>query len=63
MAEQGLLVDADGAVGTQTLETWTGYSSFLYDQGLLVDADGKRADGPAGLRRAVHDRVPAVSRT
>jgi ABC-type nitrate/sulfonate/bicarbonate transport system substrate-binding protein len=41
MSEQGLLTDAAGAVGTQTLATWTGYSSFLYDQGLLVDANGK----------------------
>ena len=27
--------------GRQTLEQWTGYSSFLFEQGLLVDADGK----------------------
>jgi hypothetical protein len=40
MAEQGLLVDAEGNVGTQTLEQWTGYSSFLYEQGLLADANG-----------------------
>ena len=46
MAEQGLLVDASGAVGTQTLATWTGYSSFLYDQGLLVDANGKALTAP-----------------
>ncbi len=41
MAGQGLLVDAAGKVGVQTLDTWTGYSSFLYRQGLLTDADGK----------------------
>ncbi|HYO45037.1 MAG TPA: ABC transporter substrate-binding protein [Candidatus Limnocylindrales bacterium] len=41
MAESGLLVDAAGKVGVQTLETWTGYSSFLFEQGLLTDADGK----------------------
>jgi ABC-type nitrate/sulfonate/bicarbonate transport system substrate-binding protein len=41
MAESGLLVDAAGRVGVQTLEQWTGYSSFLYEQGLLTDADGK----------------------
>ena len=41
LAEQGLLLDAAGKGGTQTLEQWTGYSSFLYDQGLLADADGK----------------------
>ena len=46
MTEQGLLTDASGAVGTQTLETWTGYSSFLYDQGLLVDANGKALTAP-----------------
>lgn len=41
MAAQGLLTDAAGKVGVQTLETWTGYSSFLYEQGLLTDTDGK----------------------
>jgi ABC-type nitrate/sulfonate/bicarbonate transport system substrate-binding protein len=41
MAETGLLVDAAGNVGAQTLERWTGYSSFLYEQGLLTGADGK----------------------
>ena len=33
----GYLVDASGTFGTQTLERWTAYSSFLYEQGLLVD--------------------------
>jgi ABC-type nitrate/sulfonate/bicarbonate transport system substrate-binding protein len=46
MAEHKLLTDASGAVGTQTLAEWTGYSSFLYDQGLLVDADGKALTAP-----------------
>ncbi|MFL5651814.1 MAG: ABC transporter substrate-binding protein [Chloroflexota bacterium] len=46
MADQHLLTDATGAVGTQTLEEWTGYSSFLYDQGLLVDANGKQLAAP-----------------
>ena len=46
LAEQGLLVDAAGKGGTQTLEQWTGYSSFLYDQGLLADADGKPLTAP-----------------
>jgi ABC-type nitrate/sulfonate/bicarbonate transport system substrate-binding protein len=41
MASEGLLVDADGKVGTQTLAEWTGYSKFLYDQGLLADANGQ----------------------
>jgi ABC-type nitrate/sulfonate/bicarbonate transport system substrate-binding protein len=35
------LVDANGVFGTQTLERWTGYSTFLFDQGLLVDSAGK----------------------
>jgi ABC-type nitrate/sulfonate/bicarbonate transport system substrate-binding protein len=46
MAEQGLLVDADGKVGVQTLDGWTGYSSFLYAQGLLADAAGKPLAAP-----------------
>ena len=37
----GYLVDADGKVGTQTLERWTAYSKFLFDQHLLTDADEK----------------------
>jgi ABC-type nitrate/sulfonate/bicarbonate transport system substrate-binding protein len=41
MAQQELLTDAEGRVGTQTLEQWTGYSSFLYEQGLLAGADGR----------------------
>ena len=42
MADEGLLVDEAGNVGTQTLERWSGYSGFLYEAGLLTDADGKR---------------------
>jgi ABC-type nitrate/sulfonate/bicarbonate transport system substrate-binding protein len=45
LADQGLLL-ADGKAGTQTLDQWTGYSSFLYDQGLLTDADGKPLASP-----------------
>jgi ABC-type nitrate/sulfonate/bicarbonate transport system substrate-binding protein len=41
MSDEGLLVDAAGAVGAQTLEQWTGYSSFLYEQGLLTGPDGR----------------------
>jgi ABC-type nitrate/sulfonate/bicarbonate transport system substrate-binding protein len=41
LAEQGLLVDAAGNAGTQTLDQWSGYSSFLFDQRLLTDAEGK----------------------
>ena len=58
----GFLVDADGKVGTQTLEQWTGYSSFLYEQGLLADAGRQAADRRARLRLAVHERLPAVTR-
>ena len=46
MAEQGLLVDAEGKVGVQALAGWTGYSSFLYEQGLLADAEGKPLAAP-----------------
>ncbi len=60
MAEQGLLVDEDGKVGVQTLDQWTGYSSFLYEQGLLADAEGKPLAAAAGLRRPVHERLPAL---
>ena len=46
LTEQDLLVDAAGHAGTQTLDTWSGYSGFLYDQGLLVDAAGKPLTAP-----------------
>ena len=46
LAEQGLLVDEQGRVGMQTLETWSGYSGFLYEQGLLTDANGKALAAP-----------------
>jgi ABC-type nitrate/sulfonate/bicarbonate transport system substrate-binding protein len=41
LAEQRLFLDPHAGVGAQTLETWSGYSGFLYDQGLLVGPDGK----------------------
>lgn len=41
-----LLVDEAGRFGTQTLERWTGYSSFLQRQGLLVDSAGKPLPKP-----------------
>ena len=44
MASEGLLVDDEGRVGVQTLETWQGYSGFLYEQGLLVGRDGSPLD-------------------
>ena len=56
----GYLRDASGAVGRQTLAEWQGYSGFLFDQGLLAGPDGKPLDDRAGLRRAVHERLPAV---
>jgi NitT/TauT family transport system substrate-binding protein len=46
MADKGLLVDAQGKVGTQTLATWQGYSGFLYQQGLLTDASGATLTAP-----------------
>jgi len=46
LAGGGYYADADGKVGTQTLEEWTGYSKFLYDQGLLADAAGKPLTAP-----------------
>jgi ABC-type nitrate/sulfonate/bicarbonate transport system substrate-binding protein len=41
LAQGGYMVDANGTVGTQTLERWTAYSKFLFDQKLLADAAGK----------------------
>ncbi|MBY6366431.1 ABC transporter substrate-binding protein [Rhodococcoides corynebacterioides] len=34
------LRDADGRVGTQTLDTWSGFSRFLYEAGVLTGPDG-----------------------
>jgi ABC-type nitrate/sulfonate/bicarbonate transport system substrate-binding protein len=34
------LLDADGVVGTQTAEQWSGYSGFVFDSGSLVGPDG-----------------------
>lgn len=59
MAAEGLLVDAAGKVGVQTLGEWTGYSSFLYEQGLLTDADGKRlATAPDYASLFTNDLLP-----
>ena len=33
--------DANGVVGAQNLETWSGYSGFLFENGLLAGPDGK----------------------
>jgi ABC-type nitrate/sulfonate/bicarbonate transport system substrate-binding protein len=46
LAQQGLFLDSHAGVGSQTLETWSGYSGFLYEQGLLVDAQGAKLTSP-----------------
>jgi NitT/TauT family transport system substrate-binding protein len=46
LGKGGYYVDSNGRVGTQTLERWEGYSSFLYEQGVLVDAAGKPLTTP-----------------
>jgi ABC-type nitrate/sulfonate/bicarbonate transport system substrate-binding protein len=40
MLAKRLLRDPSGAIGVQTLEKWTGYSSFLFDTGALSGPDG-----------------------
>ena len=51
LATNHLLVDDHGRFGTQTLERWTGYSSFLQEQGLLVDSAGKPLPKPLDYGR------------
>ncbi|HET7473140.1 MAG TPA: ABC transporter substrate-binding protein [Candidatus Limnocylindrales bacterium] len=51
LATNHLLVDEGGRFGTQTLERWTGYSSFLQEQGLLVDGAGKPLPKPLDYGR------------
>jgi ABC-type nitrate/sulfonate/bicarbonate transport system substrate-binding protein len=46
LAKGRFLTDEQGNVGRQTVETWAGYSGFLYEQGLLVDAAGKPLTAP-----------------
>jgi ABC-type nitrate/sulfonate/bicarbonate transport system substrate-binding protein len=50
LAEGKYLVDDAGTFGTQTLERWTAYSSFLYDKGLLSKA-GKPLTAPPDYSR------------
>ena len=33
-------LDAEGRWGSQTLQQWSGYTSWLFEQGLLLDAEG-----------------------
>jgi ABC-type nitrate/sulfonate/bicarbonate transport system substrate-binding protein len=40
MLAEELLRDESGAVGTQTLAKWSGYSSFLFETGELTGPDG-----------------------
>ncbi|NMM86132.1 ABC transporter permease [Rhodococcus sp. SRB_17] len=42
MLAADFMKDADGVVGRQNLETWSGYSGFLFDNGLLAGPDGKK---------------------
>jgi ABC-type nitrate/sulfonate/bicarbonate transport system substrate-binding protein len=46
LASNNLYVNNVGLVGPQTLDQWTGYSSFLYREGLLTDANGKPLASP-----------------
>lgn len=46
LAEQGLFMDPHAGVGAQTMETWSGYSGFLYGEGLLVDGQGAALTSP-----------------
>jgi ABC-type nitrate/sulfonate/bicarbonate transport system substrate-binding protein len=46
LAQNKLYVNDVGLVGPQTLDQWTGYSSFLYKEGLLTDANGKPLTAP-----------------
>jgi ABC-type nitrate/sulfonate/bicarbonate transport system substrate-binding protein len=41
MLSEKYLRDASGKVGTQTLETWAGFSGFLVDTGTVTGPDGK----------------------
>jgi ABC-type nitrate/sulfonate/bicarbonate transport system substrate-binding protein len=59
LAAGGYLLDASGHFGTQTLERWTGYSSFLQAQGLLVDSAGKPLPKPLDYGRLfTNDYLP-----
>jgi ABC-type nitrate/sulfonate/bicarbonate transport system substrate-binding protein len=60
LAQGDYLVDGAGAVGTQTLERWTAYSTFLFDQGLLAGPDGQPLDvAPDYAALFTNDYLPA----
>ncbi len=42
MLAEKYMKDANGRVGAQTLEQWTGFSRFLFEHGLLVDESGAK---------------------
>jgi len=46
LSQGGYYVNSSGQVGLQTLQQWTGFSSFLYREGLLTDANGKPLTSP-----------------
>ena len=46
LAEEDYLLDENGRFGTQTLERWQAYSSFLYEESLLTDAEGQPLTEP-----------------
>lgn len=60
MASGGYLVDDEGRVGVQTLETWAGYSGFLFEEGLLVGPEGRPlATAPDYAALFTNDFLPA----
>ena len=60
MAEQGLLVDAGGRVGVQTLDAVDRLLLVPVRAGAPGRRRGQAAGGPAGLCGPVHERLPAL---